>query len=111
MQTVLYIGGVAQGKYALAQKIHGKDAPYVLALQALVKEALHTGEDPMLLLPKLYGRIVLCDEIGYGVVPLDPFERAWREATGRLCCAIAEKADLVVRVIAGIPQVIKGTLP
>ena len=28
-----------------------------------------------------------------------------------LCCALAQKADAVVRVIAGVPQFIKGEQP
>ncbi len=52
--------------------------------------------------------LLISDEIGYGLVPLDAFERAWREQTGRICCDIAGRAETVIRVVAGIPQVIKG---
>ena len=52
--------------------------------------------------------LLISDEIGYGLVPMDSFERAWREKTGRICCEIAGKAETVIRVVAGIPQVIKG---
>ena len=52
--------------------------------------------------------IILCDEIGSGIVPIDPAEREYREAVGNLTRMIAEKAERVVRVHAGIPQVIKG---
>ena len=52
--------------------------------------------------------LIISDEIGYGLVPLDPFEREWREQTGRVCCEIAARADMVLRVTAGIPLVIKG---
>ena len=46
-----------------------------------------------------------------GVVPLDRADEDYREAVGRLCCAIAEEADVVVRVMAGVPQWIKGEKP
>ena len=62
----------------------------------------------MELLPALRGHAVTCDEVGCGVVPLDPEEERYREAVGRLCCALAAEADAVVRVIAGVPQYIKG---
>lgn len=37
--------------------------------------------------------------------------RAWVRAVGTLCCRLAAAFDVVVEVLAGIPQVIKGTLP
>ncbi|MBE5996849.1 MAG: hypothetical protein E7240_05795 [Lachnospiraceae bacterium] len=50
---------------------------------------------------------VISDEIGNGIVPNDPFEREWREATGRLLREIAMRSDRVVRIVCGMPQVIK----
>ena len=55
--------------------------------------------------------IVIATEVGGGVVPLDPAERAEREAAGRLSCLLAERADIVIRVCCGLPQVLKGELP
>ena len=55
--------------------------------------------------------IVICSEVGSGVIPLDPRERRGREATGRLCILLAQDAEAVVRMVCGIPCVIKGTLP
>lgn len=55
--------------------------------------------------------IVIATEVGGGVVPADPQERAAREAAGRLSCLLAERADTVVRVCCGLPQVLKGQLP
>ena len=51
--------------------------------------------------------IVIADEIGNGIVPLDAFEREYREQTGRVEILLAKKADEVVRVICGIGQKIK----
>lgn len=51
--------------------------------------------------------IIISDEIGNGIVPLDAFEREYREHTGRILTEIAGKADEVVRVICGIQQRIK----
>ena len=45
--------------------------------------------------------IVIATEVGGGVVPVDPAERAAREAAGRLACLLAARADTVVRVAAG----------
>ena len=55
--------------------------------------------------------IVIATEMGGGVVPIDPRERAAREAAGRLACLLAGYADTVVRVYCGLPQILKGELP
>ena len=52
--------------------------------------------------------IILANELGSGVVPVDAFDRSWRETTGRLCCELAKRADEVHRVVCGIGTVIKG---
>lgn len=55
--------------------------------------------------------VVIATEVGGGVVPADPGERAAREAAGRLTCLLAQRAETVVRVFCGIPTVLKGELP
>lgn len=55
--------------------------------------------------------VITAAETGGGVVPIDPAQRAAREAAGRLACLLAAKADTVVRVFCGIPTAIKGDLP
>ena len=52
--------------------------------------------------------VIVTDEIGCGIVPMDPFQREVREQTGRVCTALAGKARRVHRVICGIGTVIKG---
>lgn len=126
--TILYIGGAAQGKRALAMQLHDVQAAQVAdggtlesadaladirmldRLHLLTRRMLARGDNPISLLPLLQDKIILCDEIGCGIVPLDPLDRRWREETGRLCCALAEQAKLVVRVQCGLPQVLKGQL-
>lgn len=51
--------------------------------------------------------VVLTNEIGYGIVPVDAFEREYRETVGRQCCKIAKRAVRVKRVVAGIAIDIK----
>lgn len=50
---------------------------------------------------------VIATEVGGGVVPIDPAERAAREAAGRLSCLLARRARKVVRVFCGLPAVLK----
>ena len=59
------------------------------------------------ILDKNHDLITITDEIGYGIVPLDPFERRYREETGRVCCYLAKEAQEVIRVLSGIATKIK----
>lgn len=59
------------------------------------------------LLQKNPDLILVTNELGYGVVPVDRFDREYREKTGRVCCEIAKQATEVHRVICGIGTVIK----
>lgn len=54
-------------------------------------------------------QIIIIDDIGSGVVPLELADRLWRERCGRLYCRLSEEAVYVQRVWAGIPQTIKET--
>lgn len=51
--------------------------------------------------------VIITDEIGCGIVPIDKYERYYRELHGRICCMLAAQADSVVRVICGIGNRIK----
>ena len=52
--------------------------------------------------------ILVSQEVGYGVVPIDAFERKYREAVGRVCTELATYSKKVTRVCGGIGQVIKN---
>ena len=51
--------------------------------------------------------IMISDEIGNGIVPVDPAEREYRERMGRILIRLAGMAEGVERVICGIGQTIK----
>ncbi|QPM88875.1 bifunctional adenosylcobinamide kinase/adenosylcobinamide-phosphate guanylyltransferase [Pseudooceanicola algae] len=55
--------------------------------------------------------VTVSNEVGNGIVPDNALARAFREAQGRLNIALARQADCVVQVVAGLPNVLKGTLP
>ena len=51
--------------------------------------------------------IIVVDELGCGIVPMEVFDRNYREITGRVCCLLAENAKEVHRVICGLGMVLK----
>ena len=126
--TILIVGGACQGKREYAQKAFGLNereilpwneeweaasciADLHLRVRACLEKGLTQQEVLEKLLPFCRGKIVLCDDIFCGVVPLDALERQWREVTGRLLCLLAQEADTVIRMQCGLPQAIKGELP
>ncbi|MCC8050530.1 MAG: bifunctional adenosylcobinamide kinase/adenosylcobinamide-phosphate guanylyltransferase [Clostridiales bacterium] len=46
--------------------------------------------------------IIVSTELGYGIVPMEPNDRLWRETVGRVCTSLASKSDEVVRVVCGL---------
>ena len=54
--------------------------------------------------PKL---VIVSQEVGYGVVPVDAFDRKYIEAVGRVCTKLAAYSQKVTRVVCGIGTVIK----
>lgn len=64
-----------------------------------------------LLEPLSAKELVICAEVGSGVIPTDTKIRLGRERTGRLCNQLAQRAETVVRLVCGIPMAIKGELP
>lgn len=61
------------------------------------------------LLPAMQADMVLVsNEVGMGIVPDTPLGRAFRDAQGVLNQRLAQVADKVVFVAAGLPLVLKG---
>ena len=115
---ILLIGGAGQGKLAYALEktglgeadvardpVSARTRPIFAGLADWVRA--HPGEGLGDLLEVNPDVVILCDEVGCGVVPVDPSERAWREETGRVCCRLAAAAGQVWRVNCGLGQRIK----
>ena len=51
--------------------------------------------------------VIIADEIGNGVVPMDANERSWRDIAGQILIELAKEATEVHRVVLGIGQRIK----
>lgn len=125
---ILVIGGAYQGKLEyVKERFHiqsedifdGESDSYenlvhrkvILNFHSLMRRFLldeMNGFDEInKILDKNHDLIIITDEIGYGIVPLDPFERRYREETGRVCCYLANVAQEVIRVLCGIATKIK----
>ena len=80
-------------------------------LHRYIREQLRQGTDPEAMIANFYKEypdcILICDEIGNGIVPMEAEERTYRECTGRILEGLAAQADEVVRVVCGIGQKIK----
>ena len=124
------IGGEFQGKlkYALdianasleeacdiSKEEYIKSKKIIYNLNLFIKNNLAEGKTQEVIEKIIYKLInenpeivIVSTEIGYGIVPMDKFDRSYREVTGRICCMIAQKAKEVHRVICGVGTVIKG---
>lgn len=124
----LIIGGAFQGKKAYAsQRYHLKQEDWkdgetckkeelytamaVCNFHILLRRMLQGGENisqiPERLREQNPNLILVTDEVGYGIVPMEREEREWREGCGRVCTAFAAQSDEVIRVCCGIGKKLK----
>lgn len=123
----MIIGGAFQGKSAYAkenypgicwaegEKISREQlmkAEGIFNFQEFIKKELKNDQDLSSLARELAEKnpdiVVVSQEVGYGVVPMDAFDRKYREAVGRICTSLAAESKKVVRVVCGIGTVIKN---
>lgn len=125
---ILITGGAYQGKTeyvkthfqyeitdgALCNFEDAKNAKILTNYHILVRRFIESGIDA-----EAYTRafcrsnpdcIVLINEIGRGIIPMEKQERIWRKNVGRAGCILAEKSSTVIRLICGIPTALKGEL-
>lgn len=122
----LIVGGAFQGQLDYARQLFpklqwldGKSCSYeelcscegVFDFQEYIRRAMGEGQDvgelAQTLIQKNPGMILVSDEVGYGVVPMEAFDRKYREAVGRICTRLAAYSRRVHRVVCGVGTVIK----
>ncbi|HCC36246.1 MAG TPA: cobalamin biosynthesis protein CobU [Treponema sp.] len=123
---ILVIGGAYQGKldYVL-EHYPGKSvfrcgaencdmdlsADIIDSLHLMLLAQTHAEKDTLEYLreklPELKNKIIICDDISCGVVPVDCETRQWRENVGRGLALLSRNADEVIRVFCGIGSRIK----
>ena len=123
---IVIIGGAHQGKLDYAKEnypcktIHQCDpenpeidttAEIINSLHLTILAQTRAGTDPLSYiqknLPKLKEKILICDDISCGIVPIEQETRIWRENTGRVMALLSKNADEVIRVFCGIGSKIK----
>ena len=106
----LYIGGAYQGQAELA-RAENPGAEVLDDFHEAVRAALMRGEEPSDFARRVCAghpdAVIVANEVGAGVVPVDADERAYREAVGRALCVIAQASEAVTRVVCGIGARIK----
>lgn len=113
---ILITGGAYQGKGAFAKELKKKqdktaDTVIIENIHTIIARAIREGRDPYLEIGHMVetnpGAIFTVNELGCGIVPMEAFDREWRETTGRICCSLAKQAEAVYRVTCGIATRIK----
>lgn len=110
---IFVTGPLYAGKKEYIRKALGLTPEEFSALAVWDVQDLVENEDNLHVLADTLSKneIVIATETGCGVVPLDRGERARREAAGQLSQLLAARAHVVVRVVCGIGQVLKGEQP
>ena len=84
----LYIGGTAQGKKVYVTQVRGIEEARIWdnfeewfreKLQESAPKSPSPEAESMAYLEKHPDTVIICDEVGSGIVPLDSFEREYRD--------------------------------
>lgn len=125
---ILIIGGAYQGKLDFAKdefNINEQDIFYckdenvnidfnkkiIANIDKFIFSMIKNGKDPILYikdnLEKFNDKIVTCEDISCGVVPIDYELRILRESIGHCLAILSKNSDRVVRLFCGIPMELK----
>ncbi|WP_394522418.1 bifunctional adenosylcobinamide kinase/adenosylcobinamide-phosphate guanylyltransferase [Lacrimispora sp. JR3] len=128
---ILIIGGAWQGKLAFAKELAEKagiqtaqvaqgrtdrfDAalkrPIIHDFHEYIRRILKEGKSVEEFIASIEKEnkdaIIISNELGCGIVPMEPKDREWREVSGRSAVLLAKKAEEVYRLVCGIASRIK----
>lgn len=107
---IFITGGSRQGKVEFAKE-HFPDLMVMPAYQISVEKYVKEGRDPVeqtaAMLQMNPEIVIIMSEVGCGMEPAEIYDRRLREEIGRTGCYLANEAQEVYRVIAGIGEKIK----
>ncbi len=76
--------------------------------EKVFSDPLHKAETVMEeLIVKNPSAVIICNEVGYGIVPMDRSDRIYRENVGRCLCRLAACSTSVVRIVCGLGMKIR----
>lgn len=123
----MVIGGAYQGKRAFAEKKYGildwidgctcsieelYSCQGIVHFETFIKRQMVSGREinqlPEMIIKYNPEIVIVTSEVGYGLVPMDAFDREFREQTGRICTRLGELSSQVDRVVCGIGTALKG---
>jgi adenosyl cobinamide kinase/adenosyl cobinamide phosphate guanylyltransferase len=124
---ILIYGGAYQGKLDYALERYNADASVyqcneneiridfskdiINSLHCLILAQLRNNIEPCQFINEnkelLKPKIIICNDISCGIVPVDTEIRLWRETVGRTLTILAKHADEVVRIFCGLGTKIK----
>lgn len=109
---IFVTGPLYAGKETYIRRALGWDEADFRARAVRDVQELVPCDDLAALADRLAAReLIIATELGGGVVPVDAVTRRKREQAGRLACLLAARADTVIRVCCGLPQLLKGEWP
>lgn len=107
----LYVGGACQGQEEMARSENPGCEVFADFHETIRSTVLQDGQEPREFAQRFCEKhpdaVVVANEVGAGVVPMNREDRAFREAVGRALCVIAQKAESVTRCVCGIGVRIK----
>ncbi len=104
---ILVIGGAYQGKKEyVKQHFSFSDDNIVYDFHDFVFNLVKDNVDPLEYVTKnindFKDKLIICDDVSCGIVPIDEVERRFREQLGRTLVFISKNSDEVHRVFVGL---------
>lgn len=87
------------------------DSDVIYGFEKFVLNQVKNGNDVLEIVNKnlkyLENKIIICDDISCGVVPISNETRQWREKLGQILVILSKNSEEVIRVFCGIGTKIK----
>lgn len=111
---ILIIGGYAAGKRTYVREHLGYTDQQMADALLNEQPVVYNAQDMALAHPQdalvealCQKEVVIANEMGAGIIPMEKEQRMAREAGGRLAILLAQRADRVIRIVCGLPQILK----
>jgi adenosyl cobinamide kinase/adenosyl cobinamide phosphate guanylyltransferase len=115
--VILVFGGVQSGKSRYAQQLteHSSQVTFVATAErrdGSNEAGLEACVEDLCAALKTTSRkvILVSNEVGSGVVPAYALSRRFRDVVGEINQRVANVADTVLLMVAGLPLILKGSL-